>query len=111
VSAKSMGNAHYHASEAKKAPNHSAFHPLFICRWVFGLAKPATLGKIVANQSSKRKFRLKGEEIPRLCRGGSSSLTFTGVHPRDSLREPTKAHVKENSDGPVGEAKPLRMGV
>jgi transposase InsO family protein len=54
---------------------------------------------------------LKGEEIPRLCRGGSSSLTFTGVHPRDSLREPTKAHVKENSDGPVGESKPLRMGV
>ena len=25
-------------------------------------------------------------EFPRLCRGGSSSLTFAGVHPRDSER-------------------------
>jgi len=25
-------------------------------------------------------------ENPRLCRGGSSSLTFAGVHPRDSER-------------------------
>ena len=25
-------------------------------------------------------------EFPRLCRGGSSSLTFTGVHPRNSER-------------------------
>jgi hypothetical protein len=25
-------------------------------------------------------------EIPRLCRGGSSSLTFAGVHPRNSER-------------------------
>jgi hypothetical protein len=23
-------------------------------------------------------------EFPRLCRGGSSSLTFAGVHPRNS---------------------------
>ncbi|MGO8758607.1 MAG: hypothetical protein ACLQG3_10825, partial [Terracidiphilus sp.] len=42
---------------------------------------------------------LKGEEIPRLCRGGSSSLTFPGVHPRSSRCEPTKAHIKENLDG------------
>jgi hypothetical protein len=48
---------------------------------------------------------LKGEEIPRLCRGGSSSLTFTGVHPRNSKREPTKAHVKEKLDGPIGESR------
>ena len=47
---------------------------------------------------------LKGEEIPRLCRGGSSSLTFTGVHPRNSKREPTKAHVMEILDGPIGES-------
>ena len=38
-------------------------------------------------------------------------LTFKGVHPRSSLPEPTKAHAKENPDGPVGESKPLRMGV
>ncbi|MGO8756609.1 MAG: nucleotidyl transferase AbiEii/AbiGii toxin family protein, partial [Terracidiphilus sp.] len=44
-------------------------------------------------------FKLKGEEIPRLCRGGSSSLTFPGVHPRSSRCEPTKAHIKENLDG------------
>jgi type I restriction enzyme M protein len=25
-------------------------------------------------------------EFPRLCRGGSSSLTFAGVHPRNSKR-------------------------
>jgi hypothetical protein len=54
---------------------------------------------------------LKGEEIPRLCRGGSSSLTFTGVHPRNSKREPTKAHAKEKLDGPIGESKPHGMGV
>jgi hypothetical protein len=54
---------------------------------------------------------LKGEEIPRLCRGGSSSLTFTGVHPRNSNGEPTKAHAKEKLDGPIGKSKPLGMGV
>ena len=54
---------------------------------------------------------LKGEEIPRLCRGGSSSLTFQGVHPRNSRREPTKAHVQEKPDGPIGEFKSLCMGV
>jgi hypothetical protein len=55
--------------------------------------------------------QLKGEEIPRLWRGGSRSLTFTGVHPRNSRREPTKAHVKEKPDGPIGESKSLSMGV
>ena len=54
---------------------------------------------------------LKSGEIPRLCRGGSSSLTFTGVHPRNSKGEPTKAHAKEKLDGPIGESKPLCMGV
>ena len=58
-----------------------------------------------------RNGQLKGEEIPRICRGGSSSLTFTGVHPRNSKREPTKAHVKEKLDGPTGKSKPLGMGV
>jgi len=27
-------------------------------------------------------------EFPRLCRGGTQSLTDTGVHPRNSEREP-----------------------
>jgi len=56
-------------------------------------------------------YTLKSGEIPRLCRGGSSSLTFRGVHPRNSKREPTKAHAKEQLDGPIGESKPLGMGV
>jgi DNA-binding response OmpR family regulator len=30
--------------------------------------------------------RLIKREFPRLCRGGSSSLTFAGVHPRNSER-------------------------
>ena len=35
-------------------------------------------------------------ETPRLCRGGSSSLTFPGVAPRDSPRELLKAHEGES---------------
>jgi hypothetical protein len=72
---------------------------------------PATLsGKLTIQGMNEREaVRLKGEEIPRLCRGGSSSLTFTGVHPRNSKREPTKAHVKEKLDGPIGESKPHGM--
>jgi hypothetical protein len=66
---------------------------------------------VAATTSVADSQQLKSEEIPRLWRGGSSSLTFTGVHPRNSLREPTKAHAKENPDGPIGESKPLRMGV
>jgi hypothetical protein len=62
-------------------------------------------------QLQEENTRLKGEEIPRLCRGGSRSLTFTGVHPRNSRCEPTKAHVKEKLDGPIGESKSLRVGV
>jgi len=31
-------------------------------------------------------FDLINREFPRLCQGGSSSLTFAGVHPRDSER-------------------------
>ncbi|HEX4029924.1 MAG TPA: hypothetical protein VHX20_06130, partial [Terracidiphilus sp.] len=60
------------------------------------------LGEKTGAQQSH--LSLKGEEIPRLCRGGSSSLTFTGVHPRNSKREPTKAHDKEKLDGPIGES-------
>jgi hypothetical protein len=48
---------------------------------------------------------LKGEEIPRLWRGGSIRLTYTGVQPKNSRREPTKAHVKEKPNGPIGEFK------
>jgi hypothetical protein len=39
---------------------------------------------------------LKGEEIPRLCRGGSSSLTFPGVDM--GLR---RTHMHENHFEPV----------
>jgi hypothetical protein len=74
------------------------------------LVDPTAVYSEVSRTFSANMF-LKGEEIPRLWRGGSSSLTFTGVHPRNSLREPTKAHAKEKPDGPIGESKPLRMGV
>lgn len=45
--------------------------------------------------------RLASWEAPRLCRGDSRSLTFKGVHPENSKREPTKAHAEENPDGRV----------
>ena len=54
MSEKSMGNAHDDASEAKKAPNNSAFQLLFNCRWEFGLAKPAISGKIRRIRAEKR---------------------------------------------------------
>jgi signal transduction histidine kinase len=69
------------------------------------------VGEVVRCLLTNALQALKGEEIPRLCRGGSSSLTFTGVHPRNSKREPTKAHAKEKLDGPIGESKPHGMGV
>ena len=41
---------------------------------------------VAATTSVADSQQLKSEEIPRLWRGGSSSLTFTGVHPRNSER-------------------------
>jgi 5-carboxymethyl-2-hydroxymuconate isomerase len=47
-------------------------------------------GQFVAGDIKSRVIRhdnfLMYREIPRLCRGGSSSLTFTGVHPGNSER-------------------------
>jgi hypothetical protein len=63
----------------------------------------------IGGEASLRVYR--DREIPRLWRGGSRSLTFTGVHPRNSRREPTKAHVKAKLDGPIGESKSVCMGV
>jgi len=34
-------------------------------------------------------------EFPRLCRGGSSSLTFPGVHPETLRGEPPSTHQGE----------------
>src|ERR1700730_2616602 len=38
--------------------------------------------------SRKRRATSLPRETPRLCRGGSSGLTFKGVHRRNSQREP-----------------------
>ena len=35
-------------------------------------------------------------EFPRLCRGGSKSLTVPGVHPGNSLREPRSTRKGES---------------
>jgi hypothetical protein len=82
-----------------------------ICSAVFRVVINDSDPYYVLRYSTMLMDRLKGEEIPRLCRGGSSSLTFTGVHPRNSNGEPTKAHAKEKLDGPIGKSKPLGMGV
>jgi hypothetical protein len=45
--------------------------------WLYlGLVLGPTLGAFVYSN----------REFPRLCRGGSNSLTFSGVHPRNSKR-------------------------
>src|SRR5664280_2584169 len=40
------------------------------------------------NPHTERDNCLLKWEFPRLCRGGTRSLTDTGVHPRNSWREP-----------------------
>ena len=35
-------------------------------------------------------------EFPRLCRGGSRSLTFSGVHPESPCREPPSTLTRSN---------------
>jgi hypothetical protein len=40
--------------------------------------------------------RLISREFPRLCRGGSSSLTFPGVHPETLRCEPPSTHQGES---------------
>ena len=42
-----------------------------------------------------RKQELMYREFPRLCRGGSSSLTFPGVHPETLRGEPPSTHQGE----------------
>jgi hypothetical protein len=51
-------------------------------------------------------------EAPRLCRGGSRSLTFTEVHPSTKLPIMSRQkHTRENSSMDEGEAKPHRVEV
>src|SRR5271165_4766241 len=48
-------------------------------------------------------------EFPRLCRGGTRSLTDPGVHPRNSWREPRSPR-KGVRDGRDGKPKPYQVG-
>ena len=48
-------------------------------------------------------------ETPRLCRGGSSSLTFPAVHQRSS-NVSSHSHERNSADGRVREAKATRLG-
>src|SRR5262249_42978293 len=51
-------------------------------------------------------------EAPRLCRGGSRSLTFPAVvHRRSSRLVSHHAHEKEFRDGRLREPKPQQVGV
>src|SRR6202050_2629681 len=49
-------------------------------------------------------------EIPRLCRGGSSSLTFPGV-PRSGSVVSSHSHERNRTDGRVRDAKPHDVGL
>src|ERR1035441_2229076 len=49
-------------------------------------ARPVFVGR--AKNQSLDESRYSQWENPRLCRGGSSSLTFPGVHPETLRREP-----------------------
>src|SRR5271157_1347067 len=49
-------------------------------------------------------------EIPRLCRGGSSSLTFRGV-PRSGSVVSSHSHERNRTDGRVRDAKPHDVGL
>ena len=63
-----------------------------VCRDRF--AKPADKREIRTHPASGFPWRVNvasyyyQREIPRLCRGGSRSLTFPGVHPETLRREP-----------------------
>jgi hypothetical protein len=50
-------------------------------------------------------------EAPRLCRGGSRSLTNSGVHRRKLPTVSRQAHERENHDGQVRKPKPHGVGV
>ena len=52
----------------------------FICN-TLNLIRPARVLDVGANTGV-----YSNREFPRLCRGGSNSLTFSGVHPRNSKR-------------------------
>src|SRR5271169_3476312 len=49
-------------------------------------------------------------KIPRLCRGGSSSLTFPGV-PRSGSVVSSHSHERNRTDGRVRDAKPHNVGL
>src|ERR1700679_3979242 len=49
-------------------------------------------------------------EIPRLCRGGSRSLTFPGV-PRSGSVVSSHSHERNRTDGRVRDAKPHDLGL
>src|SRR5208337_1112094 len=49
-------------------------------------------------------------EIPRLCRGGSSSLTFRGV-PRSGSVVSSHSHERNRTEGRVRDAKPYDVGL
>jgi hypothetical protein len=63
VSEKSMGNAHDDASEAKKAPNHSAFQPQKVSLILKNRLPAVKLSRI---RAEKGNSRLKG--LPSVLR-------------------------------------------
>jgi ParB family chromosome partitioning protein len=50
------------------------------------LALGRTTIPAIVTEVTREQLYLIQREFPRLCRGGSSSLTFTGVHPRNFER-------------------------
>src|SRR5579863_5727626 len=48
-------------------------------------------------------------KFPRLCRGGSRSLTDPGVHRGNSKREPPSARKEISPDGRIRELKPYEV--
>jgi hypothetical protein len=49
----------------------------------------------LSSANSETDQKLMYREFPRLCRGGSSSLTFPGVHPETLRGEPPSTHQGE----------------
>jgi len=55
-------------------------------RLLIGICVMMTITTLLCAGIGAGLTRLIKREFPRLCRGGSSSLTFAGVHPRNSER-------------------------
>ena len=53
---------------------------------VFYIQRGRARVTVVSSSGKEATITLIQWEFPRLCRGGSSSLTFAGVHPRNSER-------------------------